>query len=142
MTTGRSIAEEGEGKGNPVPPAPSGSGETKTEASRFWGRARDSWRVLTGRDIGEQLTSDPEARIRHQRLSNENGWRNVYAFVLLCAMLWQIWTANKFFQQYSEVNDYILDSSVIIAFLSSVVVEVIGLVLVITQSLFPKAPDT
>lgn len=133
-----SVADEGEGQGNDLPPVPTGDPAHSPEREPFNRRVANAWKILRGKSITQRITTDPEAQIRQRRLSSENRWRNIYAFALLTAMLWQIGNANVFFGHYARENDYDLDPSVIVAFLSAVVVEVIGLVLVVTRSLFPR----
>ncbi|MEC5168552.1 hypothetical protein [Glaciihabitans sp. GrIS 2.15] len=102
-------------------------------------RIAGALRVLTGREVGRRISEDPDVQIRRGRARQENRWRNIYAFVLLVGMGVQVWFADMYMMRYSEAKNFDVDPSVIIAFLSSVVVEVIGLVLVITQSLFPRS---
>lgn len=57
-------------------------------------------------------------------------------------MLFQIAFADVFFWTFAVRHDWEVSDTLIIAFLSAVVVEVIGLVLVVTQSLFPRSKDS
>ena len=136
---GENFAEEGETQtGVDLPPelvaTPTSVPAQWTFVDRFVG----AWRVFRGHDVGHRITEDPDAKIRRGRARQENRWRNVYAFALLAGMGVQVWFADSYMLRYSEALKFNIDPSVIIAFLSSVVVEVIGLVLVITQSLFPR----
>ena len=133
------FAEEGESKtGVDLPPELAASPPAVPIHWSWVDRLAVAWRVLRGREVGRRITEDPDVLIRRGRARQENRWRNIYAFVLLAGMGVQVFFADMYILRYSEERDFQVDPSVIIAFLSSVVVEVIGLVLVITQSLFPR----
>lgn len=104
-------------------------------------RFKRAWEIVRGRDVRQQIFADPERSIRQARAHQENRWRNIYAFVLLVGMILQVAFADWFFWTFAVENDFIIEPTIIVAFLSSVVVEVIGLVLVITQSLFPRGKE-
>lgn len=120
---------------------PTSSSETGT-ATQFSlrGKIRRAWQILRGKDV-EVLTADPDGAIRQARAHQDNRWRGVYALVLLIAMVGQVVFADWIFVRYLDENAFDIEPAIFIAFLTSVVVEVIGLVLVITQSLFPRAKD-
>ena len=133
--------EEGEAKaGGALPPLLGPStfhGDEGTTQFSFRGRVRRSWQVFRGKDV-EQLTSDPERSIRQARAHQENRWRGVYALVLLIAMTGQIVFADWVFFRFLTENSFHIESAIFIAFFTSVVAEVIGLVLAVTRSLFPN----
>lgn len=138
------FADEGESHAN-LPVAPPAATLNFPSAENPWSfrrRMSKAWRILRGRDIAERVTADPESRLRQARAHQENRWRSVYAFVLLVGMLGQVIFADVFFWQYTVHNEFRPPEGVVIAFLTSVVVEVIGLVLVVTQSLFPRSRDS
>ena len=133
------VADEGESKtGVDVPAEMTPTVEVPLVRWTLFDRIAGALTVLRGRDVVRRITEDPDVLIRRGRARQENRWRNIYAFVLLVGMGVQVWFADIYIMRYSEARDFNVDPSVIIAFLSSVVVEVIGLVLVITQSLFPR----
>ena len=138
--TAAGVADEGEFKtGVDLPSELTKDQEGPATRWTLGDRISGAFRVLRGRDVGRRITEDPDVSIRRGRARQENRWRNIYAFVLLAGMGVQVWFADMYMLRYSEAKDFDVDPSVIIAFLSSVVVEVIGLVLVITQSLFPRS---
>lgn len=133
------VADEGESKtGVDVPADLTSTLEAPVVRWTIFDRIAGAWGVLRGREVVRRITEDPDVLIRRGRARQENRWRNIYAFVLLVGMGVQVWFADMYIMRYSEAKDFDVEPTVIIAFLSSVVVEVIGLVLVITQSLFPR----
>ena len=67
--------------------------------------------------------------------------RKWYARLLLLGMAAQVIFANVIFWRYSTAAEWKMPSEVVIAWLSGTVVEIIGLVLIITRSLFPPGKD-
>lgn len=101
------------------------------------GRLRRAFAELRGTKVLGPIKDDSDQAIRHARGRQENSLRGVYGTVLLVAMCGQVAFADYFLIRYGDEMKWQLPESVVLAFFTSVVVEVIGLVLVVTTSLFP-----
>lgn len=136
------IDDEGEGpitaSRPPLGPENGSIAPSKINAYSLRGRWKYAWRLLRGQGVEDILTADPAEQIRNARAQQDNRWRGVYAIVLLIGMSTQIAFADWIFWRFLVHNKYEIDSAIFIAFFSSVVVEVIGLVFVVTKSLFPS----
>lgn len=136
------FAEEGEAEaGGAVPllpvSLPNSDSESGTTQFSLRGKLKRAMQILRGKDV-EQLTSDPDRAIRQARAHQENRWRGVYALVLLVGMTGQIAFADWIFWRFLVESNFRIEPAIFVAFFASVVVEVIGLVLVVTRSLFPN----
>ena len=89
-------------------------------------------------DDAEEVDNQEDADQRRKTI--ENDARESYAKVARWAMVGQVFTADAIFVAYAWAGrSWNVEPGVMIAFLSSTVVQVIGVFLVITKSLFP--PD-
>ena len=80
----------------------------------------------------------PTERLAAMDQEQTIGLKRRYALAILAIMGVQIVIADGVFVAYAEMGvDWKLPSAVILGWLSATVIEVIGVVLVITRSLFP-----
>ena len=125
--------------GPPADPGPKSEGEALKaellEEVKELVRAEREGRTGEAQSIKDlPPTKQLEARDRAQDI----GLKRIYAWVYLVMMGVQILIADTVFVLYAELGvDWRLPSAVIIGWLSATVVEVIGVVLVVTRSLFP-----
>lgn len=88
---------------------------------------------LTGTD--EELSmSTLKARDRRQDI----GLKRLLAYFAIAAVAIQLGIADWFFYSYLSRVDFIPSDAVMIAWLSSTVVEIIGIVAIIARNLFPN----
>jgi hypothetical protein len=78
-------------------------------------------------------------RLKEQR-SNFN-FRRIYAFVLLTAMIAQVGVADWFFWRYMEAYQFKVPEQSMSVWIGAAVVQLIGLVVIITKYLFPSKTD-
>ena len=78
-------------------------------------------------------------RLKVQR-SNYN-FRRVYAFVLLIAMMVQVGIADWFFWRYMQAYEFKVPERPMSVWIGAAVVQLIGLVAIITKYLFGDKPD-
>jgi hypothetical protein len=76
--------------------------------------------------------------LARSKAEQEIGFRKMYANGALVAMGIQVLIADAAFYIYGYANGWHIPSSAIEVWLAAVVVQVIGVVLVITRSLFPS----
>lgn len=113
------------------------------------------WSALTSRIIRAVESSDPltlgavfgsaeddrETRENLQKLTKANQRLRLRRLVANWAILFviiQLISSNVFFWYYMSENDFLINPNVVIAWLSACVVEVIGILVVIARSLFPR----
>lgn len=132
--------------------------------NRFWRAFSDGWKRLfivrlwiacTNHIIRAVETSDPlalgglngaleedrRAREKLQRLIKTNQrlkLRRLIANWAIFFVIIQLACSNVFFWLYLRENHYTVQPQVMIAWLSACVIEVIGILMVIARSLFPK----
>ncbi len=78
-------------------------------------------------------------RLKEQR-SNFN-FRRIYAFVLLFAMIAQVGIADYFFWRYMQAYAFKVPEQSMSVWIGAAVVQLIGLVVIITKYLFPNKTD-
>jgi hypothetical protein len=78
-------------------------------------------------------------RLKEQR-SNFN-FRRIYAFVLLLAMIVQVGIADYFFWRYMQAYEFKVPEQAMSVWIGAAVVQLIGLIAIITKYLFPDKSD-
>ena len=80
-------------------------------------------------------TEDLERQDRRQDI----GMKRVYGYVLLTAMLLQVFVADAVFVKYAATGaDWELSPTVVNVWLVAALAEVVAIVAVVTRSLFPQ----
>lgn len=97
-------------------------------------RRRPGKRLRLARPEEELSMSALKARDRRQDI----GLKRVLAYFAVGAVGVQLMVANWFFHTYLNRVDFVPSDAVMIAWLSSSVVEVIGIVAIIARNLFPN----
>lgn len=91
----------------------------------------------------ENERAEQDLRLRLRAFENELDLRRRYARSLLRMMVGQLGAANAIFVAYAWAgNAWALESGVVQAWLGATVVQVIGVVAVVTRHLFPDRAHT
>lgn len=107
---------------------------------RWWQFVQRHRRSRSSRQPVE--TFEQANRAHHLKVKrSEFNLRRIYAGVLLGAMMIQVGIADYFFWEYLKAYEFRAPESPMIAWLSAGVVQIVGLVFVITKYLFIK-PET
>lgn len=131
---------EDEGEGTRPPPPSVAPVEAGTSSPNGVGaRISYAWKVLLGRSAVQRVVGETQDHLQVERTRNENRYRDLYARSLLAVMCAQVAFADWFLYRIAREHHFTLSDTVLVAFIGSVVAEIIGLVLVITQSLFPDS---
>ena len=115
---------------------PTGPIEGDVAGARFAAaqvKNRDKTEVQSFDDLSRQ-----QRRQREKDATQNRKLRLVYAGVLLLVMLAQIAAADWVFYLYGRANSWMIPPEAIQAWLAATVIEVIGVVVVITRFLFSK----
>jgi len=124
-----------------APEEPGGSSpEPSEEVKQALKRFVQASRGRAGRGEAAELQSlGPERAAAVEDQLQETELKRTYARSLLRLMFGQLIVANGVFIAYAWVGkDWNLETSVINVWLAATVVQVVGVVLVVTRSLFPR----
>lgn len=115
-------------------------------ADRTIGDSETKSRAQYHKDLGnaEQKNGRLEHRIRRQelaRLTQEHGHRRVFFWWALAAITLVLITSGVMFSCYMAVKGDRIESAVMIAWLSTTLVETLGLGYIIAHSLFESKPS-
>lgn len=131
--------EEKEKEGQETRPIGGRQGETVSGSKKppLNERLSTAWRALKGKPA--QLP-DRDELIR-ERYKNKTARQSHYGVWLMVTLIVQLLAINAFMWTLLVKNNWNTDSSVIIAFLTSVVAEVIGLVYAVVRATFDRDED-
>ncbi|RFZ49356.1 hypothetical protein MSS2_04253 [Mycobacterium marinum] len=111
--------------------------QTGVAKRRFWPRwMRRPSRRQPVQNFDQAMASH---QLKEQR-SNFN-FRRIYAFVLLFAMIAQVGIADYFFWRYMRAYEFKVPEQSMSVWIGAAVVQLIGLVVIITKYLFPNKSD-
>ncbi|OFN35759.1 hypothetical protein HMPREF2562_07090 [Corynebacterium sp. HMSC077G07] len=119
-------------------------GASSIDALDFPTKPHRAWRKGFSR-FGHQKKDPTREQLENGRYESDTRNRNIYAWVLLCILIAQLIVAH--FLIYLSAtgphdpskDGFYLSDQVLIAYMGSVVVEVIGLVYGIVRGIFPKS---
>lgn len=117
---------------------PGENSQTGVAKKTFWPRwmRRPFFRRQPVENFDQAMASH---RLKERR-SNYN-FRRVYAFALLIAMIAQVGIADWFFWQYMQAYDFKVPEKPMSVWIGAAVVQLIGLVAIITKYLFADKAD-
>jgi len=126
-----------------APPKPKGPGGSSEEPSEEAVKQALKWMVQASRagrgEAAELQELGPERAAAVEDQLQETELKRTYARTLLRLMFGQLIVANGVFIAYAWVGkDWDLETPVINVWLAATVVQVVGVVLVVTRSLFPR----